>query len=132
VPLAFDTDGVPDGYTMVDGTSFSAPLTAAAAASTTTLRPQFSPDQITWALTYAAADLGRRGWDQRFGWGLLHVSRDLLAANAPYDGAEPNDDMMFINGKVFGRPDAPGRTAQGARRGAGLVELADHLCPFGR
>ena len=46
----------------------------------------------------------------------MRVSPDLLAADPPYDVAEPNDDMLFINGKVFGRRDAPALSLRGRRR----------------
>jgi subtilisin family serine protease len=114
-PLAYDGDGLADGYTLMDGTSFSAPLAAAAAAWTAALRPDFSPGQISAAVNNAALDLGRRGWDRRFGWGLLQVSDQLASQTPPLDPLEPNDDMQFINGDVFGTRDSPALTLRGRR-----------------
>jgi hypothetical protein len=125
VPAAFDYDGVADGYTLLDGTSYSAPLAAAAAAWAAAARPSLSTTQIIWALTSAARDLGPRGWDQRFGWGLLQVDRDMLEVQPPTDQAEPNDDIQFIDGNVFTRRDAPALSLRGRGRDALIGRLDD-------
>ena len=115
-PLAYDADGVADGYAMMAGTSFSAPLVAAAATWVSAMRPRLNPDQVSWALTDVARDLGRRGWDQAYGWGLLQVSSPLRSVVPPFDFAEPNDDMLFINGRVFRGRDAPALRLTARRR----------------
>jgi hypothetical protein len=113
VPPQFDSsDGVRDGYENVDGTSFASPIVAAAATWLRAVRPGLSAGQVGAVLQESADDLGPRGWDQRFGYGKVNL-RDALANRVPpHDPQEPNEDAEWVNGKRFGRADAPifGRT----------------------
>jgi hypothetical protein len=106
VPPAYDTDGNPDGYTLLDGTSFSAPMVAAAAAWIIQERPGLANDQVTGVLRDSATDLGQPGWDQSFGFGLINVANALGQSAEAHDPNEPNDDIRWINGTYFS-PDAP-------------------------
>jgi hypothetical protein len=106
VPPAFDTDGNPDGYTLLDGTSFSAPMVAAAAAWIIQERPGLANDQVTGVLRDSATDLGQPGWDQSFGFGLINVANALGQPAEAHDPNEPNDDIHWIDGTYFS-PDAP-------------------------
>jgi hypothetical protein len=100
-PTAFDDDGTPDGYTVVDGTSFSAPITAAAAA---------------WAV-------GARGWDRDYGFGAVDME-SILGSSAPRsDPLEPNDDIEWIDGTRFRGADDPIWRGGRSRRIGGRLDL---------
>jgi hypothetical protein len=94
------------GWCQVDGTSFAAPITAAAAAWVWSARRGLTPLQLADVLRSGA----RRGhgqvgpYDAHFGFGLLDVTRSLQAKPLPADLLEPNGDVPMINGKSgFGR-----------------------------
>ena len=77
VPSAFDDDdGRRDGYMALDGTSFAAPIVAAAAAWVRAVRPQLTVDQVAQVVRLSARDIGKKGWDPSTGFGAL----DLRAA----------------------------------------------------
>jgi peptidoglycan hydrolase-like protein with peptidoglycan-binding domain len=102
VPRAFDTeDGRRDGYTELDGTSFAAPIIAAGAAWVRAARPTLTTTQLFDVVRYSARDLGPKGWEARYGYGLLDV-RAALAEKAPApDPGEPNDDVGWVDGTYF-------------------------------
>jgi hypothetical protein len=106
ISRGFDTDGTPDGYAIESGTSFSAPIVSAVASWVRDQRPQLDPGQVGDVLRLSAVDLGTRGWDRRFGFGLVNVGRALAQAAPPSDPLEPNDDIEWIDGERFDRPDA--------------------------
>src|SRR5262245_5219321 len=58
-------------YVDWDGTSFSAPHVAGVAALLLSVDPSLTPAQIRRALDATATDLGRTGYDKRFGFGLV-------------------------------------------------------------
>ncbi|MDX6696968.1 MAG: thermitase [Solirubrobacteraceae bacterium] len=125
VPVQFDTDGTKDGYTNLDGTSFSSPIVAAVATWLRAVRPELSAGQVQSVLQESADDLGRRGWDQRFGYGRVNL-RDALANRVPpTDPLEPNDDAEWVNGRRFPKADPPifGR----ADRSKSLVATLDRF-----
>ena len=107
-PVWWDTlDGVADGYSLVDGTSFSAPLVAAAAAWVMAQRPRLSPDQVAEVLRRSARDLQRPGWDISTGWGAVDLGAALRLAAPPTDPYEPNDDIRWVDGQAGLRPVPP-------------------------
>ncbi len=57
VPPALDTDGVPDGYQVMDGTSFSAPMVSAAPAWVRAARPDLTLDRVVQAVRLTARDI---------------------------------------------------------------------------
>ena len=121
-PPQFDEDGTADGYEAVTGTSFSAPMVAAAAAWLRAAKPAYRADQVAQALRGSARDLGRKGWDSATGYGLLDV-REALSLPAPaIDPHEPNDDMAWINGRATGRVDTPIWRRGSPRRLRALVD----------
>lgn len=61
----------------LNGTSFSAPLVAAAAALLLTQDNSRRPDAIKSLLTASADDLGLQGWDAWFGAGRLNIAAAL-------------------------------------------------------
>ena len=71
--------GIPGGY---EGTSMAAPHVSAIAAliiASRVLGPRPTPQAIRRRLEATARDLGRPGYDRRYGWGLV----DAAAATAP-------------------------------------------------
>src|SRR3954454_433579 len=105
VPPAFDDDGTRDGYESVDGTSFSAPIAAGAAAWVRARRPSLDQGQVHALLDGTAEDLGRAGWDQSFGYGMVDVRSALRGPTPARDPGEPNDDVEWVDGTRFTRAD---------------------------
>jgi hypothetical protein len=123
IPPAFDTaDGTEDGFTRLDGTSFSAPMVSAAVAWIRAARPDLSPDQAAQVVRLSARDLGRKGFDNATGFGLLDVGAALAKAPPPRDPLEPNDDMVWVDGRAFGGA-AP--AVFRGRRPARLIGIVD-------
>ena len=98
-----------------DGTSFAAPLVAAAAAIVLGDRPYLKPNQVAWYLERAARDVTpatgcRRCWpgrDDQTGWGVLDVAATIESLSAPItyppDVREPNDEAGARAQRVYGR-----------------------------
>jgi hypothetical protein len=123
VPPAFDgEDGTADGYQRVDGTSFSAPMVSAAVAWVRAARPGLSPDQVAQVVRLSARDLGREGFDDDTGFGLLDVGAALARRPPPRDPLEPNDDIVFVDGRAFGEPSPAVFGGRGVARLLGLVD----------
>ena len=106
-PVAVPTFSDPSGYTNFDGTSFSAPLVAGAAAWVWTVRPQLDPTQLQDVLRNSARDVGTPGWDADTGFGILSIPGALVRKPPAKDPQEPNDDLNLV------RPHAV--TASGTR-----------------
>ena len=107
VPIGLDTtDGVQDGFSLLDGTSFSAPLVAAATAWVRAVRPGLDAAQVFQLMRISADDLGTRGWDRDTGFGLVDLREALVHAAPLDDPLEPNDDIEWIDGRHFGRDPA--------------------------
>jgi Subtilase family len=124
VPPAFDTaDGTRDGFEAQSGTSFSAPMVAAAVAWVKAARPTLSGDQLNQAVRLSATDIGNPGWDPDTGFGLLSVANALQIATPPRDPGEPNDDIVWVDGRAFGKPDRLFYKGRGRKRLVGLLDL---------
>jgi len=107
-PLAFDVeDGVQDGMSLADGTSFAAPMVTGAAAWVRAVRGDLSGMQVADVLRSGSYDVGPRGWDSDFGWGVVNIPGALGAPVPPVDPFEPNDDMPYVNGTYFQGADPP-------------------------
>lgn len=125
LPIAFDVeDGTQDGLTLADGTSFSAPMAAGAAAWLLAARGDISPAQAADLLRGSARDVGPRGWDPFTGHGLLDVAAALEAPAPPLDPAEPNDAIALVDGTVFGTPHGLVWSGVGRRSLAASVDAA--------
>jgi subtilisin family serine protease len=96
VPVALDTDGVPDGFGTLDGTSFAAPIVSGAAAWVWTARPTLDNTQLFDLLRYSARDVGEPGFDDDTGFGLLDIPAALDRAAPASDLQEPNDDVDHV------------------------------------
>src|SRR4051812_4929913 len=116
VPTAYDPEPPADGYAPLDGTSFAAPMVAAAAAWVRAARPDLKRDQVSQVLRSAAHDVEKPGWDPATGWGIVSVAQALAAKTPPNDPLEPNDDIVWVDGRAFGRADPAVYSGNGVRR----------------
>jgi Subtilase family len=125
VPPIYDDDGNPDGYRAVAGTSYAAPIVAAGTAWVAQARPDLDQTQLTDLVRVSTHDLGPSGYDRNFGFGVFDLPTALGARAPSRDPLEPNDNVSWINGRYFGRPDPP--VWRGSRRGVYLDARIDRL-----
>ncbi|MEX2210177.1 MAG: S8 family serine peptidase [Gaiellaceae bacterium] len=98
----------PDGYGLGEGTSYSAPMVAAAAAWIWSARPKLDKTQVVELIRRTARDLGAPGRDDDTGFGLLDLPAALAAAAPSADPQEPNDDVdQVAAGGRFAKAKAP-------------------------
>jgi hypothetical protein len=102
VPVALDADH--DGYAIQSGTSFAAPMVSAAIAWIRAKRPELSADQAVDVVRFSARDAGRKGYDAATGYGVISVAAAEVRPAGPRDPAEPNDDIPWVDGRMFGAP----------------------------
>jgi Subtilase family len=124
VPVAADQDGNPDGYTLLNGTSFSSPIVAAATTWVRAARPDLTPDQVAQVVRLSANDIAPPGWDANAGFGMLNIDKALAQQAPPPDPLEPNDEIVWIDGRAFGKKDP---AVFGGRRTVKFVALLDAL-----
>src|SRR5262249_13350242 len=76
------TTQMPSTYGYWQGTSFSSPIAAAAAALVLSLKPSLSNSALVSLLENNSDTLpvGTTGWNQNFGWGRVNIYKALLAA----------------------------------------------------
>ncbi|MBP6085410.1 S8 family serine peptidase, partial [Candidatus Gracilibacteria bacterium] len=79
----------PNGYIVVTGTSFSAPLVSGAAALLKGQNPQWTVDQIRTRLQNSSTDMGSVGKDPLFGYGRLNVEAALGIVLTPPTNQAP-------------------------------------------
>jgi hypothetical protein len=108
IPTLFNSTG----YSSVDGTSFSAPLVAGAAAAVWTLRPTLANTQLFEVMRRSARDVGKRGWDVDTGYGILNVLAALSRKAPPADAQEPNEDVYLVRPNGLTRAGKPPLTRQ--------------------
>ena len=107
-PLSYDSAG----YIPVSGTSFSAPMVAAAAAWVWTVHPQLDNTQVFDVMRMSAHDLQPTGYDHASGFGLLDLPKALAYPAPLRDPLEPNDDVDQVKPeRIFTTGDAPLTTA---------------------
>ena len=82
VPIAHDPDGDGNGYALLDGTSFAAPIVAGVGAWVAAERPNLTVDQLAQVVKLSAIDLDRDGWDPNTGYGLVQVGSALRVERA--------------------------------------------------
>jgi subtilisin family serine protease len=100
IPIQSPTN--PDGFALVDGTSFSAPIVTAAASWVWTRRPKLDSSQLFELLRRSARDVSTPGYDTRTGFGLVNLPAALAARTPARDPGEPNDDVdLVVAGGVF-------------------------------
>ncbi len=66
-----------NGYTLMSGTSMATPAVTGAAAVVWGAWPYLSGDKVVKSLLWSATDLGDKGVDAIYGWGLLNVQAAL-------------------------------------------------------
>ncbi len=66
-----------NGYTMMSGTSMATPAVTGAAAVVWGAWPYLTGDKVVKSLLWSATDLGDKGVDTTYGWGLLNVAAAL-------------------------------------------------------
>jgi Subtilase family len=96
IPAAIPTIYNSTGYESLDGTSFSSPLVAGAAAAVWTLRPKLTNTQLFEVMRHSARDVGKRGWDVDTGYGILNVPAALTRKPPATDPLEPNEDVYLV------------------------------------
>jgi len=111
IPAAIPTMYEATGYATVDGTSFSAPLVASAAAAVWTLRPTLSNTQLFQVMRRSARDVGKRGWDVDTGYGVLNVPGALARKPPAADPQEPNEDVYLVKPNGLTRAGQPALTS---------------------
>lgn len=104
VPFSQDPDGDGNGYALLDGTSFAAPIVSAVATWVAAERPKLTVDQLANVVKLSAIDLDEDGWDQNTGYGLVQVGNALRVRAPRNDPHEPNEDIFWVNGDVFRHP----------------------------
>jgi hypothetical protein len=114
VPVSLDRDGKKDGYATLAGTSFSAPMVAAAMGWIRQARPDLTPGQVRDTVRLSARDVGQEGWDPSTGYGVLDIDAALTFPKPREDPSEPNDDIIWVDGRAFGQANPP--IANGSRR----------------
>ena len=92
-------------WCQTQGTSFSSPLVAGAAALVWSARPSLNVGQLEGVLRSSARDVGPTGYDSGTGYGILAVRSALDEPAQAADLMEPNEDTVLVDGTVFGRPD---------------------------
>lgn len=119
-PLSYDAGG----YIPVSGTSFSAPMVAAAAAWVWTVHPQLTNTQVFDVMRMSAHDLQPTGYDRASGFGMLDIPKALEYPAPASDPLEPNDDIDQVKPKgIFATGDTPVTTP--ARPSATIVARID-------
>ncbi|MEN3341322.1 MAG: hypothetical protein V7644_726 [Actinomycetota bacterium] len=124
VPLAHD----PSGYEVSAGTTFAAPIVAAAAAWVWTARPHLKASQLVALLRSTARDVGPSGFDTATGFGIVDIPAALSAPAPRLDPDEPNDDVDQVKpGALFagGEPALTTRRRPSARVGGTLDAAKD-------
>ena len=62
--------------------------------------------QLGDVLRFSAQDVAAQGYDNDTGWGLMNIAGALAAPEPVNDPIEPNDDIVFVDGRAFTKPDA--------------------------
>lgn len=93
------TAGSGNGSSNTQGTSFSAPIVAGAAALIKSRWPHLKPDQIRDILLKTTKDMGRKGVDKIYGRGALNVKKALKPIKGKVGGVKINSK----NSAVFRR-----------------------------
>ena len=125
VPLSHDTSGVSSGLA---GTSFAAPLVAAAAAWVWTMRPALTASQVAQVLRESARPLGEPRYSTQTGYGILDLAAALAAPTPENDPLEPNDDVSQVEpGLIFsqGQPSLTTPARPSRRIAATLLQSDD-------
>lgn len=72
------------------GTSFAAPFVTAAVVALRLIHPHWTPRQIIHHLATRAKDLGTKGKDETFGWGLVQIPQACQNHSLAANTSDPN------------------------------------------
>jgi subtilisin family serine protease len=123
IPVAEPTWEDEAGYSLVSGTSFSAPLVSGAAAWVWTRRPELDNTQLFEIMRRSASDIGEPGFDNAAGYGLLSLPAALSFGAPARDPQEPNEQPDQIEAqRLF-----PNGTAPLTRPGQATATLTAHV-----
>lgn len=128
IPVAtVDPETGATGWSLADGTSFSAPLVSGTAAWVWTLRPSLDAGQVAQILRTSATDIGAPGRDVASGFGLLNVQAALSSPAPARDPGEPNDDVGEVTPGRVGYHGALAltRATKTSNRTSGRVDAAE-------
>jgi hypothetical protein len=89
----------PSEVASVEGTSFSSPAVAGAAAIVRQQRPTLTPSQVFELLRRSARDVGPKGWDAQTGFGVVNVISALTAKPPADEPGELDDDVYWVSGR---------------------------------
>jgi hypothetical protein len=64
-------------------------------------RPDLTPFQLGQVVRLGARDVGRAGYENATGFGVLNLPGALTREPPADDPLEPNDDIRYINGRAF-------------------------------
>jgi subtilisin family serine protease len=124
VPVRFDTeDGDQNGFTLLAGTSFAAPMVSAAVAWVRAARPELTAYQAAQVVRLGARDIGQPGYENSTGFGALHMPSALSRQPPADDPLEPNDDVRYVNGRAFATASPP---IFRGRKSASITAAADY------
>ncbi len=76
-------------YSAVDGTSFSAPLTAGLIGLIWSFNPSLTPDEVEAILKAGCDDKGASGVDDTYGYGRINSFNSLILAGGVMGGDTP-------------------------------------------
>ena len=114
IPAAVPTIYQASGFAAVDGTSFSAPMVAGAAAWVWTARGDLDNTQLFDIMRWSARDVGQVGFDVDTGFGVLDVPSALARTAPTRDPQEPNDDIALVKPGALFSSGEPALTKPGA------------------
>lgn len=86
----------------LSGTSMSSPMVAGAVSLLLSKYPNLTPYQVNYILTKSASDLGDKGYDLKYGHGLLNIADALMAnpKNIPANPQIAEKDLLAKAEKV--------------------------------
>ncbi|MBJ6723707.1 S8 family serine peptidase [Geomesophilobacter sediminis] len=90
------------GYGAWQGTSFSSPLAAGAAALALSVNPALSNQDVKALLIQNADDLGTPGFDQSFGYGRINLAKTLSAAQTYVPHTDTNAPTVSFGSPLTG------------------------------
>ena len=93
------TAGHLGGYVTATGTSFAVPYVTAAAAVLLSIDGSLDPAEIRQLLADTAADKGKRGWDEEYGYGILDLSGCVAALTG--EGETPDTPCAFTSASTL-------------------------------
>ncbi|WP_158701643.1 S8 family serine peptidase [Lentibacillus sp. Marseille-P4043] len=83
-----------DGYVSGDGTSFSAPIVSGIASLLKAAHPNWSNDQIEWAIESGAQPHGKVEWNQFDGYGRVNAYNSLSLTLPSWQEDAPNEQNL--------------------------------------